>query len=57
LEKLEQDHEIGHRYGVDTFYIQNKPKYGCLGKEQFGKKHHDVQEHIKVAEMLHEHYR
>ena len=56
LEKLKQDHVIGHRYGVDTFHIPHKPKYGCLGKETFGSKKHAIEEHIKIAQALSENY-
>jgi hypothetical protein len=56
LERLEQDHVVGHRFGVDTFHIPYKPKYGCLGKEQFGKPTRTLHEHIEVAKMLSEHY-
>ena len=56
LEKLEVSKEMGHRYGVDTFNIEHKPKYGCLQKNYYGAKNVEFSKQIEVAKAVTQHF-
>ena len=56
LEVLEVEKEMGHRYGVDTFYIEYKPKYGCAQKDYYGAKNIPFEKQREIALMVTEHF-